>query len=229
MMHGFRTSSILLLAGALAATAACKGKGTGPAIHGSKKGGVKAAVAGKPSSIKLMVKRAFNKPPVAIRLALPADWTEGEHGEVVRLLPKTQPDKYKLQIGEGNASCQGTCDAKQVMASIVAVAESFKQRLATPNRHTGDPKKDAYRAKVEVLVDTEHKGKMYRRIFGAKVTCPNKGTIPCMPQLAARCFHYQEGSDFYLVATGKGPLAAEKSAWPQLMALCKGLEFAVPK
>lgn len=47
--------------------------------------------------------------------------------------------------------------------------------------------------------------------------------------MAARCFHHQEGADFYLVATGKGPLAAEGSAWPQLMALCKGLAFAPAK
>lgn len=108
MMHCLRASSILLPTSALAATAACKGKAAAPATGGAKEGAAKVAATGKPSSIELTVKRAFNKPPVAIKLALP-------------------------------------------------------------------------------------------------------------------------GSDFYLVATGKGPLAAEKSAWPQLMALCKGLEFAAPQ
>jgi len=191
--------------------------------------GAQAPTAISPSSpINLAVKRGFGKPPVVVQVTLPGGWTEGKHDEVVRLLPKVQPDRFhltELQLGEGNASCQGPCDAKQIMANIIAVHESFRNRLATPNRNTGDPKKDDYRAKVEVLEDFENKGKEYRRVFSAKVTCPDKGAIPCMPRMAARCFFYEAGSDFYLVATGQGPLAAESVSWKQLMAICKG--FAI--
>ncbi len=80
-----------------------------------------------------------------------------------------------------------------------------------------------------MLEVSETEGGIYKRVFAAKVTCPGKGTVPCMPQLAARCFYYQEGAEYYLVATGKGPLAAEKTAWRELMALCEGLTFGPPE
>ena len=238
MEYGFWASSMLLSFGLLS-FAACKDKPPEASVPPRAAEATTEAVSDepapsntKPESITLNVRRAFDQSPVAVQLLLPASWMEGSHDEVARLLPKSQPDEFHqtvLEIAEGNTSCEGTCDTEEVMANINAAHESFQKRLTTPNRNTGDATKDAYRAKVEVLEDAEEEGETYKRVFAAKVTCPDKGTIPCMPQLAARCYQYQEGQEYYLVATGKGPLAAEVSAWPEVMALCKGITLAGPK
>ncbi len=181
-----------------------------------------------PSSISINVERAFGAPSIAVQLSLPATWMEGNHDDVARLLPKTQPDEFFqtiLEVREGNTSCQGTCDSKQIRANIAGSYASYKKRLETPNLNTGDPQKDAYRAELHVLEDTASEGNIYKRVFAAKVTCPGKGAVPCVPRLAARCFYYQEGADYHLIATGSGPVVAENTAWPELMALCKGLTF----
>jgi len=186
----------------------------------------------KPSSITVHVKRAFSEAAVAVKLSLPASWKEGDHDDVARLLPKVQPDEFfytQLQISEGSTSCEGTCDKTQILANIKLGYDAYKARLETPNLNSGDPKKDAYRAKLDVFEDNEEsEGGLYKHVFAAKVTCPGKGDIPCSPQLGARCFYYQEGADYYLVASGKGPLAAENSAWPELVALCSSLTIVAP-
>lgn len=109
-----------------------------------------------PSSISINVERAFGAPSIAVQLSLPATWMEGNHDDVARLLPKTQPDEFFqtiLEVREGNTSCQGTCDSKQVRANIAGSYASYKKRLETPNLNTGDPQKDAYRAELHVLED----------------------------------------------------------------------------
>lgn len=163
-----------------------------------------------------------SKSPFTVKLTLPAGWKQSEDYGPGTFEPAKQPDpKYYMTVAV-KAECNGKCAAEAIAKNVEKARKSHRTRSEQPNINSGDPERDAIRAKVEAIEDAAMSGgwmTILRVDYDKEVLA--KG--PYKPHVSLRCYYYGDGRDYFVSVAGKVPLAAEKTHLADVQAICKSV------
>ena len=177
---------------------------------------------------EVTLKHPGDKSPIALKLTLPAGWKTSKDYGPGTFEPDKQPDpKYYMTVAV-TAECNGKCAAEDIAKNVESARESHKLRSEQPNINSGDPERDAVRAKVETVEDAAMPGgwmTILRVDYDKELL--SKG--PYKPHISVRSYYYGEGRDYFVQVASKMPLGAEKSHLADVRAICKSVALPASK
>ena len=154
---------------------------------------------------------------VRVKLRVPAAWTARSDGFA-------EPEPYEgvwpsmATVSFGGYSCSGPCKDEDFQRELAALIEGEHDRLATPNKNTGDPARDAVRLEVTELAagDIDH-----GKFVAHRVRKPDGLQGPYFEGSSATCAFFRPGDDYYIAVRVTATRAREAELFDELLGACK--------
>lgn len=180
---------------------------------------VDAAPAGRVER-EVIIERSGKK--AVVKLRVPASWEARPDGF-------REPEPYQgiwpssVSARFGGYSCSGSCQDADFERELAALIDRERDRLATPNKNTGDPARDAVRLEVTELARGELKNGQF---VAHRVRKPGDLEGPYFEGSSATCAYFRPGDEFYVEVRVTATRASEADLFDDLLAACKDARVA---
>jgi len=170
------------------------------------------------------VERPNSGGPLSLKAKIPSDWARNPDFGAIVYQPKNKDDYFEPPILQYGTSCAGSCNPKDIPKNIETLIKGIKDTLTRPNINTGDPKLDAVRANVEILVEEKFADDGW--ILAAAVSYPEElSSAMYVPKIVVHAFRHHQGDRFFVQTTARAQLAQKEEFLAVFLESCKQTDY----
>jgi len=161
---------------------------------------------------------------LALKAKIPANWVRNPDFGGIVYQPENYADYFYPPILSYGTNCAGSCAPKDIPKNIENRIKGIKDILSRPNINTGDPKLDAIRANVEILVEEKFAEDGW--ILAAAVTYPEElSSALYTPKIVVHAFRHHKGDGFFVQTTARAQLTQKDEFLNVFLETCKQTDY----